>query len=92
MERKVIISDQVSAYVERLFFEYNASLNILRYLMSQDDVKDEYIQRYLDCSEKKYTELEIAKEYISKEYAPYEFGKYNYRFDFENDTIIYTGV
>ena len=46
MGKKVIIPEQVSGYVERLFFEYNASVNILRYLMSQDDVKDEYIQRY----------------------------------------------
>lgn len=92
MEKKVIIPEQVSAYVERLFFEYNASLNILRYLMSQDDVKNEYIQRYSDSSEKKYTELEIVKESISKEYAPVEFSRYNYHFDFENNTIIYTGV
>ena len=40
MEKKVRIPEQVSTYVEKLFFEYNASVNILRYLMSQDDVKD----------------------------------------------------
>ena len=77
MGKKVIIPEQVSAYVERLFFEYNASLNIIRYLRR---------------SEQKYTELEIVKENIAREYAPVEFSKYNYTFDFEHNTIVYAGV
>ena len=92
MEKKVKISESLSAYVERLFFEYNACVNILRYLMSQDDVKDEYIQRYSKYSEEKYTELEIAKAEVTKKYAPVEFAKYTYTFDFDNNTIIYTEV
>ena len=92
MGKKVIIPEQVSAYVERLFFEYNASLNIIRYLMSQDDIKEEYMQRYLRRSEQKYTELEMVKENIAIEYAPVEFSKYNYTFDFEHNTIVYAGV
>ena len=90
--KRVIIPEQVSNYVERLFFEYQASLNILRYLMSQDGIKDEYLQRYLDVSEQKYTALEIAKSEASKKYVPDVFCKYNYTFDFDNNTIIYTGV
>ena len=92
MEKKVIIPVDVSTYVEKLFFEYNASLNIVRYLMSQDDVKDEYIQRYLKRTEEKHVELEIVKEEVTKEYAPAELDCYNYNFDFRNYTIIYTGV
>ena len=92
MEKKVKIPEQVSAYVEKLFFEYNASLNILRYLMSQDDVIDRYIKDYSNSSGRKYTELEIAKETVSKKYAPKEFVAYNYNFDFDNNTIIYTRV
>ena len=92
MEKKVRIPVEVSTYVEKLFFEYNESLNILRYLMSQDDVKDEYIQRYSESSEEKYMELETAKREISKEYAPAEFDRYNYNFDFDNYIITYTGV
>lgn len=92
MEKKVIIPVAVSTYVEKLFFEYNASLNIVRYLMSQDDVKDEYIQRYLKQCEEKHVELEVTKKEVTEEYAPIEFNKYNYTFDFRNYTIIYTGV
>ena len=61
MEKRVRIPEQVSTYVEKLFFEYNASVNILRYLMSQDDVKDEYIQRYSKSAKEKYIELETAE-------------------------------
>lgn len=92
MEKKVRIPEQVSTYVEKLFFEYNASVNILRYLMSQDDVKDEYIQRYSKNVQEKYIELETAKREVTKEYAPAEFSRYNYNFDFDDCTIIYTGV
>lgn len=92
MEKKVRIPEQVSTYVEKLFFEYNASVNILRYLMSQDDVKDEYIQRYSKNAQEKYIELETVKREVTKEYAPVEFDEYNYNFDFDDYTIIYTGV
>ena len=60
--------------------------------MSQDDVKDEYIQRYSKSAKEKYIELETAKREVTKEYAPAEFDEYNYNFDFDDYTIIYTGV
>ena len=92
MGKNIIITVQGSEDIERWFFEYNASLNIIRYLMSQDDIKEEYMQRYLRRSEQKYTELEMVKENIAREYAPVEFSKYNYTFDFEHNTIVYAGV
>lgn len=92
MEKKVKIPEKVSAYVEKLFFEYNASLSVVRYLMSQDDVKDEYIQRYLKQCEEKHIELELAKKEVTEEYAPIGFDKYNYNFDFRDYTITYTGA
>lgn len=90
MKRKIKISEEESNYIERLFFEYNASLNIIAYLMSKEEVKDIHLQRYLDISEIKYTELEIAKKNISKKYKPDDFSEnYNYSFDFNNEELIY---
>lgn len=38
MTVKVNIGEQDSVCVERLWYEYNAALGVLRYLMSQSDV------------------------------------------------------
>ena len=48
MDKKVSITIEYSEamYLERLYFEYMASLNILRYLTSQDGTKEEYLDRY----------------------------------------------
>ena len=48
MDKKVSITIEYSEamYLERLYFEYMASLNILRELTSQDGTKEEYLDRY----------------------------------------------
>lgn len=86
----VKISESASNYIERLFYEYNASLNILRFLMVQDDVKEENLKMYCDASEEKYTALEIGKKEISAKYKPDGINNYNYTFDFDNHSIIYS--
>lgn len=89
-EIKVKLTSEDSIYVERLWFEYNASLNILRFLMSQDDVLEKHLQKYLDSSETKYTELEMAKKEISSLYKPKEItGDFDYRFDFDDECLTY---
>lgn len=84
------ITELESNYIERLFYEYNASLNILRFLMSQNDINQEYLIQYQKTSEEKYTILEIGKKEISTIYKPKEAINYNYTFDFNNNSIIYT--
>ena len=86
----VKIGEIASNYIEKLFYEYNASLNILRFLMSQDDVKEENLKTYCDVSEEKYTTLEIGKKEISEKYKPDGINNYNYTFDFDNQSIIYS--
>lgn len=91
-EIKVKISHDESIYIERLWFEYNASLNILRFLMAQEDVLEKHLQKYLDSSEAKNVELEVAKKNISELHKPAELnGVYNYRFEFDDDCLVYVG-
>lgn len=87
---KVKLDGRDSNYVERLYFEYNASLNIIAFLMSKDEVKESHLQRYLDSSELKYTELEMAKSSISVKYKPLNMpDNFNYSFDFNTEELIY---
>ncbi len=89
-EIKVKLTNEENTYIERLWFEYNASLNILRFLMSQEDVLEKHLQKYLDSSEAKYAELEIAKKEMTTAHKPAELSeKYNYRFDFDDEYLIY---
>lgn len=90
MEKRIKIDEKASAYVEKLFFEYNARLNILRYLMSQSNVKVEYLSKYQKEAESKNMELELAKKEISNVYKPSK-GANCYEFDFDNCEIIYRG-
>ena len=68
MEQIINITHEDSNYIERLFYEYNASLNIIAFLMSKDEVKEKHLQLYLDSSETKYTELEMAKNKMVEKY------------------------
>lgn len=90
MDKRIRIDEGISTYIEKLFFEYNSALNILRYLASQEDVKQEYLDRYFEDAKNKGIELELAKNEVSKKYQPNgSFSKYN--FDFENCEIVYVG-
>ena len=89
-EFKVQLAKEESTYVERLWYEYNASLNIIRFLMSQEGVLEQHLQKYLDSSEEKFTALEIAKNRVSKEHKTSGIsGSYDYRFDFDDECLIY---
>lgn len=89
-EIKVELTHEESNWIERLWYEYNASLNILRFLMSQDTVLEKHLQKYLDSSEAKYAELEMAKSGLTKQHKPEAIGdSFDYRFDFDEHTVIY---
>lgn len=91
MEKRIKIDEGVSNYIEKLFFEYNAVNNILRYLTSQDDVKQEYLDRYFKDAEQKNIKLELAKKEISKQCQPKDMCVNRYYFDFDNCEIVYIG-
>lgn len=92
MDKKisVIMAHDEAAYLERLYFEYQATLSILRYLTSQDGIKDEYIDRYTKDHNEKFTAFEIAKKEILDKYLPEGMEKYNYFIDFDRARIDYT--
>lgn len=86
----VNILERESDYVFCLFYAYEASLKILRYLMVQKDLSEDDIKRYSKVSEDKYLELQIAKSEYAKKYCPKKDVPYTCVFDFDNDAIIYT--
>lgn len=79
------ILNEENAFINYLFYKYNALLNILRYLL-QYEINQEYIQEYTLETEKAYLELETAKKQISDKYKPKELQNksYNFTFDFDN--------
>lgn len=89
-EKRVKISEKDSNYIERLFYEYNASLNIIAFLMSKEEVKEKHLQLYLDSSEQKYTELELAKDKVVSNYQTKEIpDNSQYYFDFDKEELVF---
>lgn len=88
MTVKVNIGEQDSVCVERLWYEYNAALGVLRYLMSQSDVLEKNLQLYSDSCEAKGVELELAKRAVSDRFKP-DGTVMNYSFNFDECTIEY---
>ena len=85
----VNINIEDSQAVEKAFYEYNASLNILSYLLKQDNINENYIEQYTQKSERYFIILEELKQMISAKYQPKDNKKYNYSFDFENNALNY---
>ena len=95
MEKKVFvvnIGEENSRKMEKIWYEYNASRDIIAFLMQQEGVKFENLQDYLQVAEVRFVESEKTKEELAKEFKPAEVDltKYNYGFDFENFTITFT--
>lgn len=86
----VKIQETESDYVFCLNYLYEASLNILRYLMAQKNLTEDGIKKYASISEKKYLELNIAKSELVKFYRPNNIPYKYATFDFDSDTLIYT--
>ena len=85
---KVSISPEESAKVERLFFEYNESVDVLRFLMTQKGLPVENLKKYNDVIMEKNWELERAKQEITAKYRPE--GTSHYVFLFEENAIDFT--
>lgn len=85
---KVSISSEESTKVERLFFEYNASVDVLKFLMTQKSLPEENLKKYNDVIMEKNWELEQAKQEVTAKYRPK--GTSNYVFLFEENAIDFT--
>lgn len=92
MDKKVSVTIEYgeAMYLERLYFECMATLNILRYLTSQDGTKEEYLDRYNKSYEEKNTAFELTKQDILDKYKPEGMEEYNYFIDFDRARVEYT--
>ena len=88
MALKVTIPEQDCTCVERLWYEYNAALGVLRYLMAQPDVLEKNLQLYADSCEAKSVELELAKREVSERFKP-DGAVMSYSFTFDECAIEY---
>lgn len=92
MDKKVSVTIEYgeAMYLERLYFECMATLNILRYLTSQDGTREEYLDRYNKSYEEKNTAFELTKQDILDKYKPEGMEEYNYFIDFDMARVEYT--
>ena len=95
-EKTIIVSipEQTSLSVERLFYEYTAGRESVKFLMKDMDVRWDILQNYVNVVEARFTELEMLKKSISKENLPEEIEQsglpYDYEFLFDESSIRYT--
>jgi len=90
MKKYVKVPQDEIRYVEQLQFEYNSEMNILTYLVKQEGVKEEYLDRHFARAKDKNMLLEVAKKEVSTKYLPQGIGEgYNYTIDFDSCTITY---
>lgn len=83
----VKIDSEDSRLVEKAYYEYQASLNILNFILKQENINQEYVDEYLKKSENYFITLEKYKNFVSNKYMPEGNTVYNYSFDFINETI-----
>lgn len=81
---KVKITDSESEYIEKLYYEYQATLNILTYLLEQTTIaQPEIITQITERCEQRHMELEIAKSATVAAYKPADLtGQFTYNFNF----------
>ena len=72
MEKDIIvpIPPETSLKIERLFYEYTAGRESVKFLMKDSDVRWDILQNYVNVVETRYTELEMLKAAVGKEYLP----------------------
>lgn len=83
----VKIPEALSAEVERQFLEYQGCLNIINYLLSNNNTNTEMIEKYQQDALNRFVVLETLKTQVTKQYAPFEY--YDYQFDFDDQSIIF---
>lgn len=76
----VKISSELSDYVEKLFFEYNALKDLIVYMSKDPDVREEDKGYYLEKLGNMYSKLEVAKEQVVAKYAPDSYKTYKFLF------------
>lgn len=90
---QIMMSQEDSSYISRVFYEAKSLKNIIVYLINNINTiyNTEIYKSYEEKSINKEIELELIKDTLARKYLPkeYENYKYNYSFDFFTDTITY---
>ena len=87
---KIFIEKKESDDIQKLHYEYHASLNILSYLLKQENINEDYLNQYFKKSEEYNISLNYYISQIIKKYEIKLNTKiYNYEFDFDNYRLIY---
>ena len=88
---KVVMEESDTREMEKAWYEYNASRDIISFLMTEKQVIWETLQEYINVAEKRFTQCEMMKNRLANKYKTPEIDltKYNYGFDFEENTITF---
>ncbi len=85
---KIKITLEESRLLEKSIYEYQASLNILNFLLQQKNINKDEINKYIKQSEEFYIFSNEIKKEIIKKYIKYH-ENYNYYFNFDKCEIEY---
>lgn len=83
---KIKITLEEARLLEKSIYEYQASLDILSYLMKQKQINNTYLNQYLKQSEEFYIYQNELKKEIINHYTVFN-DKINYFFNFNDSEI-----
>ena len=92
MNKIVTISPEASLHVEQLMYEYEATKNILAFLMEQKSISQpEVLTAILERTQQRHIEFSMVKNTYVEQYCPEEFKdkNFDFNFNFTNNTIEY---
>lgn len=87
----VRMTEEDARAMEKAWYEYNASVDIIARLMNNESVKFDILQEYINIAELRFTQCEMMKTALAKKYKTEEvdLSKFNYSFDFDENKITF---
>lgn len=89
MSIKITIDEQDNREIWKLFHKYNAVLNILSYISSNEENYSPFLEKKFDEATNLYIELEDAKAKCVRKYIPSDLNYNTYYFNFEKQELIF---
>lgn len=83
--KTIAINQDDSLLIERLFFQYNATKDIVAFLMTKEDLNVEALQSYMETAERRFIELEMEKRRVVRSVGGNPDA--NYMFNFADFTL-----
>ena len=77
--------------VERIWYEYNGTRDIMQFLAKDTDVQWKVLDEFRRVAAAQFAECEMTKNSVANKYKPEEvdLSKYNYSYDFFEDQIVF---